>query len=479
VTRWRRSLAWTLAALGVLAGIVVVLVVVQARRPAGVPPELVPASWAEFRTSPGHDSHVGTGKATCRDCHDYAREGFKSPGSAPCARCHAKEAKHSHGDATQQTNCLACHVFAPDRQASTCMSCHAEAHGARVPAVVQHARESCASCHRVHEQPAATEDCVDCHERQRAPRHAAHAGSKGCLDCHRAHVPAKEALATCADCHTQPAGPRPAGHDSCTGCHQPHDFGAGGESACIRCHGLKPTLAAARASEHAHADCTHCHEPHAPGRAADSCRQCHANVAVTHGARTGCTECHVPHASDPSLVAAACTSCHTNLGTTDTSAHAGGVACPLFVEASLCSRAWHDAQIAPSAEQATAPAGHAQCPSCHETHAGAPLPQASCASCHANRTGAPHGGVPGGCETCHRPHGPGGVPAPPSCRTCHASGSLPALHASPGHADCASCHDAHDPPRSDRATCTGSCHARERDHQPGAIVCTGCHVFRR
>jgi hypothetical protein len=37
---------------------------------------------------------------------------------------------------------------------------------------------------------------------------------------------------------------------------------------------------------------------------------------------------------------------------------------------------------------------------------------------------------------------------------------------------------AHFPPRADRATCTGSCHADRRNHQPDAKICTGCHVFR-
>jgi hypothetical protein len=130
-----------------------------------------------------------------------------------------------------------------------------------------------------------------------------------------------------------------------------------------------------------------------------------------------------------------------------------------------------------AAEQASAPAGHQRCVGCHEPHATQPTP--ACTTCHAKMNGEPHTTIQGGCATCHRPHGPGGLPAPPDCKTCHAPGTLPALHAAPGHAACASCHvSPHEPPREDRAGCTGTCHVDKRDHQPGAPVCSGCHVFR-
>ena len=86
----RRALtvALLVALLLVIAGTVTTVVVLR-RGPKGVPPELVPPSWAEFRTSPGHASHVGGAKAECKDCHDFQREGFKNPGVTPCLRCHA------------------------------------------------------------------------------------------------------------------------------------------------------------------------------------------------------------------------------------------------------------------------------------------------------------------------------------------------------------------------------------------------------
>jgi hypothetical protein len=519
VTRRGKWIASALATVALLGAILAAVVVARSRKALDVPPGLVPASWNEFRTSPGHESHVSTGKTTCRDCHDYQRDGFRNPGPLPCTRCHEKQATHSHGSAAEKTDCLTCHLFAPNREAPTCIGCHAQPHGT-FAAITQHAKEDCAKCHHLHRDPSiVAADCTECHERERATQHAAHAGSKGCLDCHRAHAPATQAPATCAGCHREPAGPKPAGHDSCFGCHKPHDFVAGGERACVSCHGVKPTLAATRANAQAHAHCISCHTPHAPAQAADSCRGCHAGIQVAHGAKGACVVCHAPHGDDPNVMASTCTSCHKDLGATDTSAHARGVACASChhphefsrkEERTLCSTC-HSREItlastnkghaacaschgvslahAPARavacagchapEQATAPPGHAKCVSCHEPHAGARLPQATCASCHANKKGGPHHAIQGGCDTCHRAHGPKGVASPPPCKSCHARESLPALHASSGHADCANCHDAHDAPRSDRATCTGGCHARQRDHQPGAQICSGCHVFRR
>ena len=264
--------------------------------------------------------------------------------------------------------------------------------------------------------------------------------------------------------------------------------------------------------------CTSCHTPHDPTRAAVACVRCHQDIQVEHGAQGACVTCHEPHGADPTIVAVSCTSCHAKVAVFDTAAHAGGITCEgchkphqfagLDPKA-LCENcharettlvaankghadctSCHGAQVAHTpappaacgtchaAEAKSAPAGHQRCVGCHEPHAGQPV--ANCATCHANKTAGPHATIPGGCETCHRPHGPSGVAAPPGCKTCHAPSALPALHAAAGHSECASCHvSSHEPPRADRGTCTGSCHLDKRDHQPGAQVCTGCHVFRR
>jgi hypothetical protein len=518
VTRIARRLVWTIAAavLVITAG-VTALVEWWPHPPKGAPPELVPASWEQYRTSPGHQAHVTRAGIECGSCHDLAKDGFKNPGTDVCKNCHAKETAFGHrgGPGGDGTGCLTCHAFAFDRAEPTCIGCHAQRHG-EAPAVVQHATADCATCHRVHESPSiVAADCTSCHE-ERADRHAAHEGSKACRDCHDPHAPAAVAVDTCSTCHAQPAGPRPAEHASCIGCHQPHDFAAGGAGACVRCHGEKTTLGAQVAP--AHAVCTSCHAPHDPAGAVASCASCHANVHVEHADQGTCVTCHSPHGEPPGAVASACTSCHAKVAAFDTGAHAGGVACegchkphafavqdPQALcktcharETSLVATnaghqdcaSCHGASVAHAPakapacstchakEQASAPSGHQRCEGCHDAHGGGTA--AACSTCHASESAGVHASVPGACETCHRPHGPGGIASPPSCASCHARSNLPALHTVAGHADCASCHVApHEPPRDDRSTCTGSCHVDRRDHQPQAAVCTGCHVFRR
>lgn len=519
----RRRLVRVGASLAVALAVAVgVLVALWPRRPPPVWPRSVPASWEQYRTSPGHTEHVLNRRIDCTSCHDVQREGFTNPGTAVCKSCHAKETGmlHRGGSGSDATGCLTCHAFAPDRPAATCISCHAQPHGAS-PAVVQHADVDCTKCHHVHESPSIMPaDCAGCHD-ERATGHPAHEGSAGCRDCHQVHRPAAFAVTQCSSCHSQPAGPRPAGHASCTGCHQPHDFTANGASVCVGCHGEKPTLAAAAAP--AHGICTNCHTPHDPAAAASACARCHADIQVDHGKQGACVGCHAPHPpqgdfSGEVALSTPCTTCHTKIAAFDTGAHAGGVACqachkphafaqhdPRAVcvtchasETSLAATneghrdcaACHGGSLAHAperppacgtchaAELASAPAGHRRCEGCHDPHAG--LPASACNTCHQAESAGIHGSVPGGCVTCHRPHGPQGVATTPACTTCHGAKDLPGLHAVAGHGVCSSCHVApHEPPRSDRATCTSGCHADRRDHQPLATVCTGCHVFRR
>src|SRR5262249_8775084 len=149
-----------------------------------------------------------------------------------------------------------------------------------------------------------------CHD-ERATEHGSHAGSKSCLDCHAPHAPASLALNACPSCHSQAAtSPQPAAHVGhgaaanetapCIGCHRPPAFVAGGEGGCRRCHGAKPTLAAAIAPPHA--VCTSCHTPHAPAQAAASCTGCHASEHVAHADKDACVNCHAPHGPDPNAV---------------------------------------------------------------------------------------------------------------------------------------------------------------------------------
>jgi hypothetical protein len=535
----------------ILAGVALALLVVAAaatvwlvKRMSGrppPPPAEVPPAWALFRTSAGHEEHVGKRGIECKSCHDVAHDGFKNPGTAPCVGCHAREATQGHGgtsfgaptaNAAEKSACLACHAFAPKQTMPTCISCHQSAQG-NAPAVVTHATAECTTCHVPHGEPTlASKECTTCHD-ERATEHAKHTGSKGCVDCHNPHVPAREALATCVGCHAQIAAtalhivstqpdtgaktaPGHAGHDSCVDCHKPHSFVAAAPGVCIGCHSAKPTLLASTVN--AHADCTSCHAPHAPTQAARSCAGCHTGVHVSHDAHDDCIGCHAPHSGDVNRVALPCTTCHANVATTDASAHAGHVTClnchahhdvtpqakPALCttcharEVASASRnaghsacttchgtSTHSPAKAPACgtchavEQKTAPPGHQKCTSCHDPHSGERLPVSACASCHKMEAASAHAKVKGGCATCHEAHGPKGVPAPPQCATCHAAASLPGLHTVTAHAECTQCHAFHEPPRSDRATCTTSCHADRRTHQPQAVSCSGCHVFQK
>jgi hypothetical protein len=515
--RWALAIALLVAACAAAFGGYRVFVRV-ASAPVGVPPEKVPASWVEYRTSLGHTQHVGKTGISCKSCHDYERDGFKNPGPAPCAACHAKEAARFHaGSVTKMTDCLTCHAFAPDQKIPTCIGCHAEPEGRFAAIKTTHATTDCVQCHSPHGDPAiVAESCAGCHT-QLAPEHAAHAGSAGCADCHKPHAPAALALTSCATCHQEPAGPRPAGHDSCIDCHKPHVFVADA-NVCVGCHGAKETFLAT--SVPAHAICASCHVAHDPGAAAVSCAGCHSEVKVTHADKTACITCHAPHSGDVNAKASQCTSCHSQIATTDTGAHAGATPCtschkphdfqPPPNKLALCASchasestlvstnkghtdcaSCHGASAhAPKTalscaschakEQASAPKGHQACLGCHEPHSGSHLPKATCASCHADKTGGPHDALKNGCTTCHRVHGPGGIPAPPACTTCHATDRpLPALHTVTAHKDCATCHSPHKSKVPDRTTCTGTCHADRKGHQPQAQVCTGCHAFTK
>jgi hypothetical protein len=213
-----------------------------------------------------------------------------------------------------------------------------------------------------------------------------------------------------------------------------------------------------------------------------ACTTCHGDIAVSdtsaHGDAT-CTTCHRPHDFDPPAKAALCQTCHAaEIKLADTN--------PGHRNCATChGDNVHHERPAPgcgtchAAEQSSAPPGHQECVNCHEPHSGARKSTATCGSCHAHEEGGKHGGVEGGCATCHRAHGPGGVATPPACVSCHDRAKLPALHTVPAHSNCTTCHSSHGPTLANRVTCTTSCHVDRRNHQPEALVCDGCHVFRR
>ena len=163
--RRARAVLWTLLAAAVVVG---AAIAAPARRAAsrasgGTRASSCPPSWAEYKTSAGHEAHVGQGKAACKDCHDYERDGFKNPGNAPCAKCHGEQAAHAHPSSPQaaKIDCLGCHSFTPNKPSATCIGCHAEPQGA-LAGIHEHGTTECSSCHTMHAEPfTKTASCDD------------------------------------------------------------------------------------------------------------------------------------------------------------------------------------------------------------------------------------------------------------------------------------------------------------------------------
>jgi hypothetical protein len=305
MTTISRRVGWSLAAAALVLVIACVVAFLKLRHqgaPEAPPdPAHVPATWEQFRTSAGHKTHLTDGKTQCSDCHDFNKNGFKNPGTAVCAKCHAKEAAGAHhGPTTGSGACLTCHTFAPGGTVQTCIDCHQSPQG-NLAAVVHHATVDCSTCHHLAETPSLVlADCTGCHAAVKLKHQtmgpARETGSHGCDDCHHGHEPASAAKTVCTSCHNENKQPHPLAHDACISCHQPHDFAAT-DSTCVSCHGHKRTLA-----DHAvpaHAACLSCHNPHVPNSAASACDACHSNMQVNHTKGAACTTCHVLHGADP------------------------------------------------------------------------------------------------------------------------------------------------------------------------------------
>ena len=418
-----------------------------------------------------------------------------------CTMCHAP---HTGKEAAKGT-CEGCHVTARTATGHTGPVLAAIAKTAphvapRGPRVAGH--EACVTCHEPHRaRKSDVRGCEGCHGDHRGV--AAVRGHSTCTGCHTPHAP-KEARASCsATCHanvTVLAAQRVPAHAECASCHDPHRPEVSAGNACVRCHSnVKPShppVASAKGEQ----ACTGCHAPHG-GRAgavahaaaipvANDCTSCHKSAKddhAFHAGKTACTACHAPHGFRLAGAGAAlCAKCHDDKAkaTTSRPGHANCTSCHGSAHAPVAKPACASCH----ADQAkTAPKGHSACTSCHDAHSGSLGTRATCTSCHENKANALHAKVGQGCATCHRPHALTGAKAasfhagdaPPACASCHAKPSLKGLHGAGGHATCANCHVAHGPPRSDRATCTSTCHTDRKNHQPEAQVCKGCHLFKQ
>jgi hypothetical protein len=447
----------------------------------------VRAAWQKARGVIGHRVHVVEHTLACSECHDLGGEEVDTPTASACtARCHERESKIDHARSPEGvTDCLSCHAFtveeagtvAPD--AWSCMRCHAEPQR-ETPAVEIHARSTCDSCHRPHEDPAVLPSaCRDCHD-DVDTTHAATGKEPAqvCTTCHQhQHGRAREAALGCQPCHAEsepviPASALFEGHGECTGCHRPHAYGATEAVACRSCHETVPVLGGGRIA--AHATCTSCHAPHAVhGGVAEACAGCHRAQETDHpraAAGTVCATCHDVHPTGDEGALRACSHCHHEAAgdrdfhgrTACTGCHSSHRFALDAGDRGLCSRC-HGGEVT----AASSLAGHARCESCHQGLPHRPTTTTPCAGCHGSVLVAaiePHRS----CASCHEPHA-GRVLK--SCGSCHAQ---QARQAPAGHADCGSCHEGHS--GAVVKTCA-SCHGGKTREPHGSLAegCASCH----
>jgi Cytochrome c7 and related cytochrome c len=486
---WSPNMSWLLA-LGPLVGLFAACATDGDEGP-GV---YVGANWQDARDVVGHRVHVVGEKIACAACHSFATGEVDRPGVSVCVPCHEGESRIEHGThGAAGADCGACHAFLPTAshpagiEAWDCMRCHAETQG-EAPAVSIHAKSTCETCHRPHEDPSAEPSrCTGCHE-DVTTNHAAPDGTAPqesgavCATCHQdQHAPAKAARATCAPCHGDndpiiPASATFEGHDTCIACHRPHDVGRDKPVACRSCHEDTPVLGAGRIAEHA--TCEGCHDPHAPSaELTRACVSCHTKRQTDHPAAKGtetCSTCHSPHPPmGRKSPARACSNCHHD-ATEDSAFHGAKTTCrdchrPHQFSVKLSNQALCvSCHLAPVSAVAGAE-GHADCRSCH---AGLPHQPAAgtsdCNGCHADQARTAAEGHRA-CRNCHEPHG-GNITA--SCTTCHADQHQAAPA---GHRACSSCHaDAH--AAQVTKSCT-TCHADKTSAAHSGVEggCDSCH----
>ena len=235
---------------------------------------------------------VPSAHATCGACHDVHGAPGRD-GRAPCAHCHAPQARRSAGANAPRAHdaCTTCHVaheVAPPEVARPCAACHERIAANAWPDAGPHAG-ACATCHDAH-AARATPPCGRCHQPQNVRSHVG--GHAGCVTCHAVHGerPERGWWTTCATCHErQAARPGPGPHARCAGCHEP--VGARPPT-CLSCHETIPTQL-----QHAlagHRRCSDCHPTH----------------AVDDIGRGTCTQCHEAQETDHFPDAATCDGCH-------------------------------------------------------------------------------------------------------------------------------------------------------------------------
>lgn len=258
----------------------------------------------------GHEQHGrGVANIGCGDCHEMGAEKVKTPGTKQCKRCHEETTVAIHPRApagSPAVECVTCHAFlVPDGGVAhdrwSCLRCHDQPQG-KVAAIVVHANERCADCHRPHTRPSASpRECLSCHrDREKAPKHAIHAraNARPCNDCHKPHQPAKSLVAQCAACHRsqRERGPHKSISGGCSACHRANGGKTPRSLGCDRCHESQKLPSLHRVAEHR--QCLACHGAHSlPQSSRPTCLSCHENRVGHHPEAALCSTCHAFKAS--------------------------------------------------------------------------------------------------------------------------------------------------------------------------------------
>lgn len=436
----------------------------------------------------------------CATCHQPHKEPFTI--ARACETCHEK-VQHAHPEVEGRNGdayCTTCHGPHDDwgQAVERCQTCHEDVLLAALPRRIanvapvgdelleaiaaQAAHVSCAECHPAHDRSgegamrASTKTCGDCHEDAK-PLTVPHK-REACNACHEPHTPLPR---DCSECHAPSI--RHGGED-CASCHRVHETPDFVRPTCDTCHEkIMPAAGGGPTAGHPKTECGECHAPHAAPGKVKPCVECHADqvkaVSGLPDKHKNCAECHKPHVwKSPT-----CTECHKEetAEVAPIEKHRDCAAChqshTMKVDRAKTCNDCHKDTVAQAARD------HRTCDECHRPHDGArgkPAGRKECVDCHEAKF-TPPAGVPKHveCKDCHQVHvGPG--EGPPKCAKCHEPGSLKAggaLHVVKEHQTCDDCHRAHGGVDASRAACT-KCHEDQKDHEPRAPVCNGCHNFR-
>jgi hypothetical protein len=473
------------------------------------------------------EKHAIVPNGTCQKCHSGTNEKWQRVLRTAGHRLHLE----SDSSALDSVQCVTCHAqevhrFMPADRTCGQSGCHKpEDTHIRIGAMAAQTSLHCVTCHQfTAELPQlAGLDSV---------RNTLRPGSHQCFSCHQmrervadfniAKDPHGGQCGMCHNPHTQDRPQEAIKQCTSAGCHAGWRDVAFHAGAIHRGVALNAT------------QCKTCHTPHAARVDAADCQGCHADVArripgmrrlnqgfdTTRALRHSSIEYRIPEtgyrqAPDTSVVsgirhpvsalekssakhgpappppdsfdhrrhtAVACLTCHAVQSSSRLTFEAprGCQICHHTApNANRCETCHTASEIAPPHAAVVTVAVRGQAPRPrgvgfrHERHASL-----ACATCHGTGVSRAPADSIRTCAACHDDH----HQAARECSTCHTGNdaAMRSAHAPPAnaHAACTACHQSATVARliPDRQLCL-TCHATQRDHQPGR-ECSTCHFLQ-